>query len=787
MSDQAQHPPKPTAWQAVGRALIFLLLVTCIFTFPNKPTFDLDASWRMALSSFFLDGLQFGRDVVFTYGPLGFLMGKTYSGLMFWNLLLWQLLAAVGFALLIIKWSARLTVGPRLIFFGYFVVFGLYYEDALHMQMITLMGCELLRRLDDREWRWSTTLLLLFLATLSVIKFTNLLLGTIMVGSVAALALWRGRRGPAVRLVAWFVGGYLLGWVACGQNPLNLPAYLLNSWHVSQGYQEAMGILTPDAPFWKALVVVAVLASYLLLNFLTQPDRPRSLAGVIMVAAFIHLNWKHGFVRADGHMLGFFYCALLVIVTFPALLDDAAPFRHLKRWGLAAAGVFCVFGIYDTIPSLLADAHTIFQHRLRTQIHHFTHLADLHAEYEVHLTRELSLRDMPLTRAVVGRRSIDVIGYEQAAAVYNRFNYRPRPVFQSYSAYTPELAKLNSDYYQSDRAPEFVLVKVGSIDERLAAMDDSAVLYLITQRYTFVLAESGFQLWEKNTTPPDPAAQPQWLRAAEITVGQPWELGEKDERQPLWIKIDLQPSWLGRLRTFLYKPPMLRLEIEDITGRKSSYRMPAPIGRAGFIINPLIEDFSSFTYYAINKPERLTRSINLVLNPADRKYFAATARVELSKLKTSIAAQGFFNPVNRQKFYMFSVAPISFDATNTPNPEKIDGREVMVIHAPSEMVFTVPEGATKASGWLGFLPAAYEGTNNTNGAEFVIAWSDGKDSVDIYRRFLDPKKNEGDRGLKEFRLDLSRYPMGRLYFRTLPGPFNDTGWDWTAWTGILIQ
>lgn len=787
MTDQAIHPARPSVWKSLGRALIFLLLVTCIFTFPNKPSFDLDASWRMALGRFFLDGLQFGRDVVFTYGPLGFLMGKTYSGLMFWNLLLWQLIAAGGFAFLILLWSERLTVLPRLIFYGHFLVFGLYYEDALHMQMIALMGFELLRRLADRSWRWSTTLLLLFLATLGVIKFTNLMLGAIMVGSVAALALWRGQRGPALRLVAWFGGGYLLGWAACGQNPLNLPAYLINSWYVSQGYQEAMGIITPDGPFWKALVVIAVLVSYMLLNLLTQPDRPRSLASAAMLAAFIHLNWKHGFVRADGHMLGFFYCALLVIVAFPALLDDLAPYRHLKRWGLAGAGVLCVFGIYDTIPALVNDAHTIFQERFRSQVHHFTHLAEYHAEYDEHLMRERALHDMPLTRTVVGQHSVDVLGHEQAAAIYNKFNYRPRPVFQSYSVYTPELARLNADHYLSDRAPDFVLVKVGSIDERLAAMDDSAVLYQVTQRYTFVLAESGYQLWQRNAAPPDPAARPQLLRQAELTVGQPWALGEKDERQPLWITIDLPPTLLGRLRTFLYKPPMLRLAVEDSTGRTSVYRMPAPIGRAGFIINPLIDDFTSFTYFAISKPERLTRRITLVLDPADRKYYAATGRVELSRLKPSTAAHEFFNPMNRQRFYMFGVAPISFESANPPNAEKIDGREVMVIHAPSEMVFNVPEGATTVSGWHGFLAAAYAGNNNTNGAEFVIVWSDGKESVELYRRFLDPKRNPGDRGLKEFHLDLSRHTMGRLYFRTLPGPFNDIGWDWTAWTGIEIK
>ena len=32
-----------------------------------------------------------------------------------------------------------------------------------------------------------------------------------------------------------------------------------------------------------------------------------------------------GFVRADGHMIGFFYCALLPVVAFPVLFDEPAP------------------------------------------------------------------------------------------------------------------------------------------------------------------------------------------------------------------------------------------------------------------------------------------------------------------------------------------------------------------------------------------------------------------------------------------------------------------------------
>jgi hypothetical protein len=776
--------PRP-GLSRIENVVLFLLLVVVTFSFPVNPSPNLDDSWRMALGQFFHDNLQFGRDVVFTYGPLGFLMGNTYSGLFYWSLLAWQLFAACSFATLILYWGQRLQSGwARLAYFGFFLLYGVTYVDSIHMVVIALIGLELVRR-TDRPWRWSSILMLLLLALLSAAKFTNLMLAASVVLVSAGLALWQHQRGNAFRTVAWFAGGFLVTWMLCGQNPLNLPVYLINSWQVSQGYQEVMGIPTPETPFWRALLVMAVLAAYSLLNFLTQKDRARSLARTLIVGALLYLNWKHGFVRADGHMIGFFYSALLPIVAFPALLDDALPFRRLKRWSLSAAGVLCLLGVRDAIPPLVDSTLGLFQGRIWGNISALSRISTLRQDYDHALSQQLERYGLPRTMAVVGTRSLDVIGYEQGVAIINRFNYQPRPVFQSYSAYTPELARLNEEYYRSDRAPDFVLLKVGSIDDRLGAMDDSAVLCLLAQRYQYVHSERSFQLWARKagpfTTPPRPV-----LARRELALEEVWTIKDY-QNQPLWVTLDLRPSLLGRLRTFLYKPPILRLAVTDSSGRSSTYRMPAPIGRAGFIINPVINDLMGFTHLAADLPERLASSVMLTLAPEDRKYFAATAQVELSALPTSTAAKKYFAQLNREVFYMFKTPPSSYDLNTKPSIQRIDEQEVMVMHAPSEMIFDLPPDATVVRGKHGYVSGAYTFGGKTNGAEFVIAWSDGRNSMEIYRRFLNPLDKPEDRGLFSFQLDLTGFKGGRLYFRTLPGPFNDNGWDWTAWTDIEIK
>jgi hypothetical protein len=89
-----------------------VLLVSALFKYPDYPNFGLDPSWRMALGQLFHDGLQFGPEVTFTYGPLGFLLANTYSGLYFWSPILWQMLTAGVCAIVIIS-SAQLLTGLR--------------------------------------------------------------------------------------------------------------------------------------------------------------------------------------------------------------------------------------------------------------------------------------------------------------------------------------------------------------------------------------------------------------------------------------------------------------------------------------------------------------------------------------------------------------------------------------------------------------------------------------------------------------------------------------------------
>ncbi len=776
----------PSVSKILGWSSIYFLLAVGAFTFPLMPAPDLDPSWRMALGYFFENGMQFGRDVVFTYGPLGFVMGKTYSGVQFWSLIIGQLGLALISAAVIVNQGRRLSGHSRTIFFIFFLFFGITYEDALHMLVIALLGFELLR-IGGEPWKHRTALIAVILAVYGQIKFTDLLLASFIVLLVLGYNLWRRRRLEAALLGLVYIGAFLGIWVGFGQGLSNLPDYFYGSWQISQGYQWAMGFPSPVTPLWMALVILFILAGYVGLHLFINPDKPRAVVNALLLTAYLYLNWKHGFVRADGHMIGFFFCALLPITAYPTLLDDPDRLSRSHRWVFAGLLLLSLCGVENALSGVVRESLGIMQAKIYGNISSVIKWSDTRQYYRDRLAMERNAADLHQTRKIVGNAPLDVLGFEQGVAIFNKFNYRPRPVIQSYSTFTPALTKMNGDFFASNHAPEYVLLKIQAIDYRLPTMDDAQVLLILVQRYSYLRTEKGYQLWKRNPGPFDPASVlPRLLRTTTVEVNRPLVIKDLAS-QPLWLRADLQPSLLGSLRSFLYKPPQVRLDLEDSAGKHHEYLMPLPQGRTGFILNPMIEDIVDYMYFASSKPQKLVHALTLKIDPSDEKYFARSARIELSALPSASSGEAYFASQNSRLFQMFKTVPIFYDSYTPLSKSVIDGMEVAILHAPSQMIFELPPDAKTISGKFGLMPGTYLDGGKTNGAEFIVYWSNGSSRVELYRKYLDPVKKEDDRGLHEFSAKLEGLSGGKLYLEVDPGPFKDTGWDWTGWTDILIE
>jgi hypothetical protein len=381
---------------------------------------------------------------------------------------------------------------------------------------------------------------------------------------------------------------------------------------------------------------------------------------------------------------------------------------------------------------------------------------------------------------------LDVLGYEQAIAILNGFHYAPRPVFQGYSAYTPSLARLNGDYLAGADAPDFLLFKLQTLDGRLGAMDDPLALRVLATRYRYRFTERGYTLWQRRPGAYDAAAfAPVPLRSGAYRLGENIPLADLAARD-LWVQIDCHFTLLGRLRRFFYRPVEVFLRITDTQGIESSYRLPVPVGRTGFRLNPVVDDLLDYMRANGGQPKRRAASIRLVTAPHDRDCVQPVFQLRLFTLSPSDAGRAYFQESSRAQFPTFALPPVVFNAHLAPSQGAIDGHPVTVMHAPSQMIFDVPLGATMVQGDFGYIAGAYSNGGRTNGARFTIAWSNGADRVVLYERFLDPARQLNDRGLQHFSVALP-HDTGQVLMEIDPGPNGEFAYDWTAWSGIMFK
>jgi hypothetical protein len=774
--------------RAAGYVALFLGIWLALIKFPAAPATGLDPSWQMVLGYAHQHNLQFGTDLVFTYGPLGYLLASTSIGENFPQHITWQLITNALFALIFILQGCALAGWRRAVFFVFVFCFGIVYLDCAHMIVILLLGLALTReRIATFGWRSLAGAIAVFLGVLALIKFTNLLFAGFTIACATGLRAWQRRWVDAAVIAGGFALSFLGGWALWGQNPANLWRYISTSLNVSFGYNEGMALNPPDHMLALGLISALSVGAYYLLTLYRRADLPRALAVMLMAAACSYLNWKHGFIRADGHVLAHFAICLLVASSFPALLDDDGPLRRTKAAVLGLAALAALVGVYHSTPTAITDAPAIWNYHVKENVNSLKIVGDLGRNARLQFDDMRKGLTLVKTKVLAAGRSVDVLGAEQAYAVFGGFNYTPRPVFQSYYTYTDKLLKLNEDFYASPRAPQFVLQKIQPIDFRLPGGDDSLATRYLYHHYRYVMQEQDFLVWERKN--PDPALDRRELLSEQtVKFGQVIRVPNLGQN-PVWAEIDARPNLLGKARSFLYKPPIVQIAMTDGGGFKTTYRLITQMARAGFIANPHFTNAYNVVQFELGNPWPSLDTFSVELPPEDRKFFESGIKVRFYKLPP-------FPRYERPKedvtplavlFRNFNRVPVSASAHVPIAVVEEDKKEILFAHPPSEITFQVNFPAKRLSGRFGLMRAAYTAPNKTDGAEFIVEWvtPDGRHTT-LLSRTLQPLTVGADQGMQSFVVDLPS-GGGLLNLKINPGAHNDIAFDWAYWTDVNFE
>ena len=207
------------------------------------------------------------------------------------------------------------------------------------------------------------------------------------------------------------------------------------------------------------------------------------------------------------------------------------------------------------------------------------------------LDRERRLEDEGQGRALIGATFglepalVDLVGDEEvhvapwdAGVAWAYFmKWKPLPVFQEYSAYSPGLDELNAEALRADDAPGRVLREIPpiSLDNHFPVSTDSpkATLELLC-RYR-VLRQAGF--WEVLARGGDRCGPERDLGTVEAGWGDEVDVPSGRADEAVLVRIDgAGLGGLERLRSMFYKP-----ERREISMDGTGFRLIAAVAGEG--------------------------------------------------------------------------------------------------------------------------------------------------------------------------------------------------------------
>ena len=438
-------------------AQVALAAAILMLAWPIRTQFvraTVDVSWQLGLHQAAQAGLHFGQDIVFTYGPLGFLARPTpFIGPL--SALAFIATAAIYLALvgLLLHESLRLLPAwaavPLTLAFARAIG---WLEPFEALQVLAFgLGVEILRR-DSIAKPWRVAIIAGFLASFAILAKVNVGVFVSAMAFVVVLAVSHPRLRGVFVLASATIAFTTGLWLLAGQQLSDLLPYVRASQEIVAGYSDAMGVSPSSArSVYAAFLIVAVVVIAVAFRTSVGWPRDRRLALAALVILLLFASWKFAFVRSH---IG----PTFVTLGYATLILLPANLRHRVAVS-AILAVSVVFLLIIRVPvPRYADVMTS-----STEFLQQTRDAALPWRWDTAAdrTRQRLQSAFHVPSSILNELNGHTVSIDPSAAAiasaYRMFTWRPVPIFQSYSAYTPALDRINADLLRSPSRPELFL------------------------------------------------------------------------------------------------------------------------------------------------------------------------------------------------------------------------------------------------------------------------------------------------------------------------------------------
>ena len=198
-------------------------------------------------------------------------------------------------------------------------------------------------------------------------------------------------------------------------------------------------------------------------------------------------------------------------------------------------------------------------------------------------------------RNKIADSTVDVYPWDYTIVAANNLNWKARPIIQSYEAYTSWHDQKNANHFSSNDAPEYFIFdlnkvtrdlnggKLESIDNRYLLNDEPQTLIGIIRNYRRIYSDKNFLVYckrEQSLELPSVKTKAQQGKCHE------WIAVPDSAGCFTRLKLHLNKSFLGTIKSFLYKDELYVVYYKTSDGNTFEYRFIPQNADGGIWVAP---------------------------------------------------------------------------------------------------------------------------------------------------------------------------------------------------------
>lgn len=616
--------------KALSKLQIAVLIYVIILTFPSliiNPGNDIDSSAFIGLHKAANEGLIYGKDILFTYGPLGFLNIPFFITKNLWicsalYTLSVYIFTIIGCSMYIRKMKANLAKT---------IVFAIIFITASIGWLNWPTGCDFKLLLSilifshlyilSKKATFQLSALAFLYSILLFTKFSVGLIG-IITGLIFLGILLKDKRikESVIFFTAFLISFVILGLLLIG-TPKAIFTYLYGCWQIASGYNDALAIRGKYLQNYYFAAIFAWISYIFLFCYCAIKKRHADIIFLSLIFGLLFSSYKLGFVRLDiSHLIYFHSMWLLLFGLF--FLRTFKNVKIAEFYVLSFIFIFlylCILNISmlerASFPNLYMPSNAAA--KLKNLQLSFNLCSGIGEEEQTAKIKQLLKEYFPLkadTVQMLSGKTMDVFPSDVGITQAYGFKWCPRPVFQSYAAYTEYLDLLNAKHFQTDSAPQYILYALNPLNGRYAIADEPATFRTLLLRYEPCGQNGNFIILRKKTSPA--VYEEKEIGAGTVKFGEAIDLSNLNNEM-LFAKINVEHNFWGTAQKFLFKPPLdyyITFFVPDIN-IYSAYRLVCPNARNGIFISKVIEDQNDLLN--LWKGDFKQKSVSLIFFMAD--------------------------------------------------------------------------------------------------------------------------------------------------------------------------